>query len=79
MTPIDRPDGTRSDDVEYSLARAEHKAVAVLLELEQRWPLRRGDKSLVAEFIGLQWVRGPQWYEWHCRFGREQFDHMMRR
>ena len=68
-----RPDGTRIDDVEHSLAIAEDKMVPALRQIEQRWPPSDDDRSVLAQFVGLQMVRGPLWYEWHRRFQREGF------
>jgi len=60
-----RPDGTRIDDIEPSMAQVERLAAPILREVEGRWPLAVEDRGVLAEFIGLQHVRGPSWARWH--------------
>lgn len=59
-----RPDGTEIDDIEWSLSHLEDAVASVLREVEDRWPLTPRDKGTLAEFFGLQLVRGPRWMAW---------------
>jgi hypothetical protein len=62
----ERPDGSRSDDFEtYTLQSIENDAVPILRELAARWPLSGEEKLVLAQFIGIQLVRGPKWFAWH--------------
>ena len=62
-----RPDGTKTDDMESSLADAESKAAPLLREVDARWPLSVDDKFTLAAFFAIQLTRGPQWIEWYER------------
>lgn len=65
----ERPDGSRSDDVEtVSLQAIENDAIPMLRELRQRWPLSGEEKLVLAQFVGMQLVRGPRWFAWHDEF-----------
>lgn len=65
----ERPDGSRSDDFEtVTLQSIESDAVPILRELRERWPLSGDDKLILAQFIGIQLVRGPRWFAWHDEF-----------
>jgi hypothetical protein len=58
----ERPqDGSRIDDVEWSLSELERPASRVLREVEGRWPLDLADKATLAQLFALQVVRGPRW------------------
>jgi hypothetical protein len=59
-----RPDGSRIDDVEWSLSVLEDK-VGILREAEERFPFSREDRNVIAQFAALQHVRGPAWAKWH--------------
>ena len=56
-----RPDGTRSTAVEEAMNPVETNAIEILRTLEQRWPLERRERATIAEFLGLQALRGPAW------------------
>jgi hypothetical protein len=65
-----RPDGTRVDDVEWSLSQIESAAGPLLPDLQGAWPLTHEDKAKVAELFAYQAVRGPRWRAWHECFTR---------
>lgn len=69
-----RPDGSKSDDVEWSLAQPESKAAPLLREVEDRCPLSIDDKFALATFFAVQLMRGPQWLEWYERATRQFLD-----
>lgn len=56
-----RPDGSRIDDIEWSLSQLENTATPVLRELRDRWPLSAQDKAILAQLFGYQLIRGPRW------------------
>jgi hypothetical protein len=60
-----RPTGEKIDDVEWSLGQGEDAAAPLLRELEQRWPLELSAKAALAQFFGIQHVRGPAFRTWH--------------
>jgi hypothetical protein len=68
-----RPDGTKSDDVEWSLSQGESRMLLSLREIENRWPLNETEKGVIGQFIGLHMVRGPAWYAWHREFRKDSF------
>jgi hypothetical protein len=58
-----RRDGTQIDDTEASLAYVETKAEPVLsAALQASGPLSLDDKGGLAQFIGVQMVRGPRFF-----------------
>jgi len=60
----DRPDGTHIDDTEASLAHVERLATPVLRDaLETTTALSTDDKGGLAQFIGVQMVRGPRFFD----------------
>jgi hypothetical protein len=59
-------------DVEWSLSHIEDKAPAVLRKIDELWPLNPEQKSILAELVGYQIVRGPRWTEWHNRYVDKQ-------
>lgn len=61
-----RPDGTKIDDIEESFATSESAAAPILREIKERWPLERDTRSVLAEFLSLQYVRSPRWREWYA-------------
>jgi hypothetical protein len=69
----ERPDGTRIDDIEWSLEHIDKVAPPILREISQRWPLELQEKAILAEFVGVQMLRGPRWREWHETFTRNYF------
>jgi hypothetical protein len=58
---IRRSDGTYSYVIEDALCEIESRTAPILRELLERWPLSNSDKARVAQFLGLQSVRGPHW------------------
>ena len=60
-----RRDGTVIYDIEWSLEQIERVVPPTLREIGTRWPLDPKEKALLAEFIGIQLVRGPRWRSWH--------------
>jgi hypothetical protein len=73
-----RPDGSRIDDIEWSLSHIEALAAPVLREIESLWPLDLATKTMLAEFFGMQMIRGPRWRRWHESFTREYIDELRR-
>ncbi len=69
-----RADGTKIDDVEWSLAMLEGEVTPVLREVEIRWPLGRDDKAALAEFFAAQYVRGPRWRQHHEAFLEQEVE-----
>lgn len=59
-----RPDGTRIDDIEWSLSQLEQH-VGVLRKAEELYPYTLEDRSIIAQWAGLQQVRGPRWFQEH--------------
>jgi Protein of unknown function (DUF4238) len=51
--------GETIHDVEWSIEQLETAALPVISSLPSRWPLGAEDKARVAQFFGLQVVRGP--------------------
>jgi Protein of unknown function (DUF4238) len=58
-----RRDGSRIDDIEWSLSQIEDKAAPILRNLDAIWPLSFEDKRILAEFFAIQVLRGPRWHE----------------
>jgi hypothetical protein len=58
---IKRSDGTYSYAIEDVLCQIESRTAPILRELPERWPLSHSEKATVAQFLGLQSVRGPHW------------------
>src|SRR4051794_37527872 len=58
-----RPDGTEIDDVEASLSYIEAAVRPVFDDLLAGAPLSRGRKQVLAQFFGIQMVRGPAFIE----------------
>jgi hypothetical protein len=52
-------------DVEWSMQQAESVALKIVRSLASRWPLSNEDKACVAQFFGLQYVRGAAFKAWH--------------
>ncbi|HVS86041.1 MAG TPA: DUF4238 domain-containing protein [Gaiellaceae bacterium] len=67
-----RPDGTKIDDIEWSLSKMEDKAAPLLREIETRWPLTTDERGLMASFAAAQVVRGPRWAAWYERQTHQQ-------
>jgi Protein of unknown function (DUF4238) len=68
-----RPDGTPIYDFEWSLEHIERPAPKILREIAERWPLSLEEKAILAEFIGIQLVRGARWRAWHAAFTQAYF------
>jgi hypothetical protein len=64
----ERPDGTPIYDVEWSLAQIERVAPPIMRGISDRWPLTLEEKAILAEFIGVQMLRGSRWRNWHSAF-----------
>ena len=60
-----RPTGEKIDDVEWSLGQGEDAAAPLLRDLDRRWPLDLPAKAALAQFFGIQHVRGPAFPTWH--------------
>ena len=58
-----RPDGTKFDDVEASLSVLEDKVKPVFDEILGGAPLTLERKSVLAQFFGMQMVRGPAFFK----------------
>jgi hypothetical protein len=72
-----RPDGTEIDDVEWSLGQGESKAAPLLRSFHENWPLRGGEKAMLAELFAYQLLRGPRWkaeYEERTRRFLDEYD-----
>lgn len=70
----ERPDGTKIDDVEWSLSQLEGAAAPVLAAVGDLWPLETEDKGKLAQFFAMQLLRTPQWMEWHGDFTTKFFE-----
>jgi hypothetical protein len=64
--------GEKISDVEWSLSHIEDKAPAILRRIDELWPLNAEQKSILAELVGYQLVRGPRWSAWHNRYVEKQ-------
>lgn len=62
-----RRDGTAIDDTEASLAVMESTVRPVLADLLRGDPLTAERKGVLAQFLGLQMVRGPAFFEQHSQ------------
>jgi hypothetical protein len=71
-----RPDGTRIDDIEWSLEHIDKVVPPLLREISQRWPLGVQEKAMLAEFLGIQMTRGPRWRQWHEAYTSKYFDNV---
>jgi hypothetical protein len=60
-----RADGAVSDWLDPAMGKLEAKALPLLPELDERWPLPGSDRAIVAEYVALQYVRSPAWRTWH--------------
>jgi hypothetical protein len=67
-----RPDGSRIDDIEWSLSQMESKALPLIASIESEWPLSDERKVGVASFAAAQLVRVPAWHNWHGEFLRRE-------
>ena len=61
-------------DTEWSIEQLENEALPVISNLAARWPLGFEDKSRVAQFVGLQHVRGPGFRAWHEQYIQPTID-----
>lgn len=60
----ERPDGEEIYDVEWSLGEAENAAAPLLRRLPEQWPPSPDARNALAQFLGLQHVRGPAFRGW---------------
>lgn len=60
----ERPDGDEIYDVEWSLGEAENAAAPLLRKLPKQWPPSPEDRNALAQFLGLQHLRGPAFRVW---------------
>jgi len=58
-----RPDGTEIDDIEASLSYIEDAIRPVFDELIAGAPLDQAKKGVLAQFLGVQMVRGPAFFD----------------
>src|SRR4051812_8490684 len=58
-----RPDGTEIDDIEASLSVLESSVQPVFADVRAGEPLTLERKSALAQFFGMQMVRGPAFFE----------------
>lgn len=69
-----RPSGEKSDDIErVSLGTIEDNALPILQDIEGRWPLQAREKLDLATYLGVLFVRGPRWFEWHDAFAKSNY------
>jgi hypothetical protein len=66
--------GETIHDVEWSIEQLETAALPVISSLASRWPLATEDKARVAQFFGLQVVRGPAFKAWHEQYVQPTID-----
>jgi Protein of unknown function (DUF4238) len=66
--------GETIHDVEWSIEQLETAALPVVSSLASRWPLGAEDKARVAQFFGLQVVRGPAFKAWHEQYVQPTID-----
>jgi hypothetical protein len=66
--------GEKIYDTEWSMQQAENAALKIVRSLASRWPLSNEDKPRVAQFFGLQHVRGPAFKAWHEEYNRPKVD-----
>jgi hypothetical protein len=66
--------GETIHDVEWSIEQLETAALPVISSLPSRWPLGAEDKARVAQFFGLQVVRGPAFKAWHEQYVQPTID-----
>lgn len=64
-------------DVEWSLQQAENVAIPIVATLAPRWPLNNEDKGKLAQFLALQFVRGPAFKAWHDDFHQATIDALL--
>ncbi|HEX5761661.1 MAG TPA: DUF4238 domain-containing protein [Solirubrobacterales bacterium] len=60
-----RPHGTQIDDIEASLAHVENKATPALRQIVAGEPFTVERKGALAQFFGLQMMRGPAFFAKH--------------
>jgi hypothetical protein len=60
-----RPDGSRIDDVEWTLSNLESATLPALRRVRELWPLPLEEKAKLAQLFGNQVVRGPLWRDWY--------------
>jgi Protein of unknown function (DUF4238) len=70
----ERPSGEQIDDVEASLNFVEDKAAAPLRDLNEGAPLTKERKGALAQFVGVQLVRGEAFFAERDRVGEILLD-----
>lgn len=68
-----RPDGSWVQDIERSLDGLEGQALPLLRALPYRWPVKRGDKAVIAEYMAVQVLRSPAFREFDAWRTAETF------
>jgi hypothetical protein len=67
----ERPDGTKINDVEWTLAEIESNASPLLRSFDDDWPLAGDDKLKLAVLFAFQHLRTPRW--------KDEYEHRTRR
>ena len=67
-----RGDGTKIDDVEWSMSHIESQLPRIVSGIEDRWPLSDEEKAILAEFLSLQFLRSPAFAAWQRRSAEEE-------
>jgi Protein of unknown function (DUF4238) len=73
----ERPDGSKINDIEWTLGELESKATPLLRACDEDWPLPKDDKVVLATLFAFQHLRTPRWKnEYESRTDRflEQYD-----
>jgi Protein of unknown function (DUF4238) len=73
----ERPDGTKIDDIEWTLGQIESTASPLLRSFDEGWPLSGDDKLRLAVLFAFQHLRTPRWkqeYEVRTRGFVEEYD-----
>ena len=71
-------DGCLSNAVEQAMGPSESSAIDIFQEIEAHWPLDRNDRATLAEYLGLQVVRGPAWMHNFEEIRRQSMDRARR-
>jgi hypothetical protein len=73
----ERPDGTKINDVEWTLGEIESAATPLLRSFEDDWPLSGDDELRLAVLFAFQHLRTPRWkqaYERRTRSFVDEYD-----
>ena len=57
----ERPDGSKINDIEWTLGEIESKATPLLRSFDGAWPLLKADKVMLATLFAFQHLRTPRW------------------